>query len=142
MNTYLFSHGGVDIHPYNLTPNTETCQESLTMTSTHDDHHSDTQNSTSTKNTHNNKSILSMQDLMILHANSIFLQSSKDDFKAYKHLHSIDMQIHSIPKPPKQKAQDMGMKRNSKSSPWYTTQQTLNPIMNWNTLCEYTPTEQ
>jgi hypothetical protein len=25
---YLFSHGGVDIQPYNLTPNIETCQES------------------------------------------------------------------------------------------------------------------
>jgi hypothetical protein len=77
------------------------------MTSTHDEHHSDAQNSTSTKNTHNNKYILSMQDLAILHANTIFPQSSKDDFKAYKHLHSIDMQIHSIPKSPKQKAQDM-----------------------------------
>jgi hypothetical protein len=43
-HTYLFSHGVVDIHPGNLTPNIETCQESLTMTSTHDDHHSATQN--------------------------------------------------------------------------------------------------
>jgi hypothetical protein len=33
-HTYLFSHGGVYIHPDNLTPNIETCQESLTMTST------------------------------------------------------------------------------------------------------------
>jgi hypothetical protein len=48
-----------------------------------------------------------MQDLVILHANNIFPQSSKDDFKAYKHLHCIDMQIHSIPKSPKQKAQEM-----------------------------------
>jgi hypothetical protein len=104
---YLFSHGGVDIHPDNLAPNIETCQASLTMTSPHDEHHSDTQNKTSTKNTHNNKSILSMQDLVILHANNIFPQISKDDFKAYKHLHGIDMQIHSIPKSTKQKAQDM-----------------------------------
>jgi hypothetical protein len=52
-NTYLFSHWGVAIHPYNLTPNIKTCQESLTMTSTHDEHHSDTQNNTSTQNTHN-----------------------------------------------------------------------------------------
>jgi hypothetical protein len=37
----------------------------------------------------------------------MFPQSSKDDFKAYKHLHRIDMQIHSIPKSPKQKAQEM-----------------------------------
>jgi hypothetical protein len=44
---------------------------------------------------------------VILHANHIFPQNSKDDFKAYKHLHCIDMQIHSIPKSLKQKAQDM-----------------------------------
>jgi hypothetical protein len=37
-----------------------------------------------------------MQDLMILHANNIYPQSNKDDFKAYKHLHGIDMQIHSM----------------------------------------------
>jgi hypothetical protein len=46
-----------------------------------------------------------MQDLMILHTNNIYLQSNRDDFKAYKQLHSIDMQIHSIPKSPEQKAQ-------------------------------------
>jgi hypothetical protein len=53
------------------------------------------------------QSILSMQDLMILHTNHIYPQSPKDDFKAYKHLHGIDMQIHSIPKSPQQKAQEM-----------------------------------
>jgi hypothetical protein len=31
-HTYLFSHGGADIHPYNLTPTIETCQSSFTMT--------------------------------------------------------------------------------------------------------------
>jgi hypothetical protein len=108
-HTYLFSHGGVDIHPNNLTPNIETCQESLTMTSTHDDHHYATQDSTSTENTQNNKLILIMQDLVILHANNIFPQNNKDDFKAYKYLHCSDMQIHSIPKSPKQKAQYMGL---------------------------------
>jgi hypothetical protein len=51
-----------------------------------------------------------MQDIVILHANNIFPQNIKDDFKAYKHLHGIEMQIHSIPKPPKQKAHDMGVK--------------------------------
>jgi hypothetical protein len=106
-HTYLFSHGGVYIHPNNLTPTIETCQTSLTMTSTHGEHHSDTQNNNSTKNTHKNTSILSMQDFVILHANSIFIQSSKDDFKSYKHLQGIDMQIHAIPKSPKQKAQEM-----------------------------------
>jgi hypothetical protein len=44
---------------------------------------------------------------VILHTNNIFPLNNKDDFKAYKHLHDIDMQIHSIPKSPKQKAQDM-----------------------------------
>jgi hypothetical protein len=50
-----------------------------------------------------------MQDLVILHANNIFPQNIKDGFKAYTHLYGIDMQIHSILKPPKQKAQDMGL---------------------------------
>jgi hypothetical protein len=48
-----------------------------------------------------------MQDLIIIHANNIYPQSNKDDFKAYKHLQGIDMQIHSIPKSPNQKAQEM-----------------------------------
>jgi hypothetical protein len=104
-HTYLLSHKGADIHPDNLTPTIETCQASFTMTPTHDEHHSDTQNST--ENTPKNTSILSMQDLVILHANNIYPQSSKDYFKAYKHLQRIDMQIHSIPKSPKQKAQEM-----------------------------------
>jgi hypothetical protein len=45
-HTYLLSHGGEYIHPDNLTPNIETCQASLKMTSTHDEHHSDTQHNT------------------------------------------------------------------------------------------------
>jgi hypothetical protein len=77
------------------------------MTPTHDEHHFDKLNKTSTENTPKNTSILSMQDLVILHVNNIYPRSSKDDFKAYKHLYSIDMQIHSIPKSPKQKAQEM-----------------------------------
>jgi hypothetical protein len=68
---------------------------------------SETQRNNSTKNNPQNKFILSMQDLIILHANNIYPQSNKDDFKAYKHLHGIDMQIHSIPKSPKQKAQEI-----------------------------------
>jgi hypothetical protein len=68
---------------------------------------SDTQRNNSTKNNPQNKSILSMQDLMILHANNIYPQINKDDFKAYRHLHIINMQIHSIPKSPNQKAQEM-----------------------------------
>jgi hypothetical protein len=47
-HTYLFSHRGADTHPDNLTPTIETCQASFTMTPTHDEHHSDTQNNTST----------------------------------------------------------------------------------------------
>jgi hypothetical protein len=101
-DTYLFSHGGADIHPDNLTPTIETCQAPFMMTSC-----SETQHNNSTKNKPQNKSVLSMQDLMILHANNIYPQSNKDDSKAYTHLHGIDMQIHSIPKSPKQKAQEM-----------------------------------
>jgi hypothetical protein len=44
---------------------------------------------------------------MILHVNNIYPQSHKDDFKAYKHLHGIYMQIYSIPKSPNQKEQEM-----------------------------------
>jgi hypothetical protein len=101
-HTYLFTYGGADIHPDNLTPTIETCQASFTMTPC-----SDTQQNISDENNPQNKSILSMQDLMILHANNIYPQRNKDDFKAYKHLHGIDMQIHSIPKSPNQKAQEM-----------------------------------
>jgi hypothetical protein len=50
-----------------------------------------------------------MQDLTSIHNNNIFPQNSKDDLKAYKHLHGIDMQMHSIPEPPKQKSHDMGV---------------------------------
>jgi hypothetical protein len=105
VHTYFFSHGGADIHPDNLTPTIETRQASFTMTPTHDERHSDAQNNTSTEKNLKNTSILSRQDLVILHMNNIYPQSSKYDFKAYKHLHGIDMQIHSIPKPPKQKSQ-------------------------------------
>jgi hypothetical protein len=91
--TYIFTSGGADIHPDNLTPTIETCQTSFTKTSS-----SETQQNISAENTTQNKSIISMQDLMILHANHIYPQSHKDDFKAYTHLHGIDMQIHSIPK--------------------------------------------
>jgi hypothetical protein len=101
-HTYLFTYRGADIHPDNLTPTIETCQKSFTMTSC-----SETQRNISAENNTQNKSILSMQDLMILHTNNIYPQSNKDDFKAYKHLHDIDMQIHSIPKWPNQKAQEM-----------------------------------
>jgi hypothetical protein len=127
-HTYLFYHGGADIHPDNLTPTIEACQASFKMTPTHDEHHSDTQNNTSTENNLKNTSILSMQDLIILHANNIYPKSSKDDFKAYKHLHSIDRQIHSIPKSPKQKAQEI------ESSPWNTIHLALNLITNLTTM--------
>jgi hypothetical protein len=89
-------------HPDNVTPTIETCQTSFTMMSS-----SETQQNISADNTTQNKSILSMQDLVILHANHIYPQSHNDDFKAYKHLHGIDMQIHSIPKSPQQKAQEI-----------------------------------
>jgi hypothetical protein len=101
-HTYLFTYGGAYIHPDNLTPTIETCQTSFTMTPC-----SKIQQNISAENNLQNKSIISMQDLLILHANNIYPQSHKDDFKAYKQLHGIDMQIHSIPKSPNQKAQEM-----------------------------------
>jgi hypothetical protein len=101
-HTYLFTYRGADIHPDKLTPTIETCQTSFTMTSC-----SETQQNILAEINTQNKSILSMQDLMILHANNIYPQSNTYDFKAYKQLHGIDMQIHSIPKSPKQKAQEM-----------------------------------
>jgi hypothetical protein len=101
-HTYLFTSGGANIHPDNLTPTIETCQTSFTTTSP-----SETQQHISADNTTRHKSILSMQDLMILHTNHIYPQSHTYDFKAYKHLHGIDMQTQSIPKSPQQKAQEM-----------------------------------
>jgi hypothetical protein len=101
-HTYLFIYGVADKHPENLTPTIETCQASFTMTPC-----SDTQRNISAKNKPQKKYILSMQDLMILHANNIYPQSNKYDFKAYTHLHGIDMQILSIPKSPNQKAHEM-----------------------------------
>jgi hypothetical protein len=101
-HTYLFTSGGENIHPDILTPTIETCQASFTATSS-----SETQQHLLANSTTRHKSILSIQDLMILHTNHIYPQSPKDDFKAYKHLHGIDMQIHSIPKSKQQKAQDM-----------------------------------
>jgi hypothetical protein len=101
-HTYLFTFGGADIHPDNLTPTIETCQTSFSMTPC-----SETQRNISAKNNPQNKSILSMQDLMILHENNIYPQSNKYNFKAYTHLRGIDMQIHSIPQSLNQKAQEM-----------------------------------
>jgi hypothetical protein len=83
---YIFSHGGADIHPDDLTPTIETCQASLNITPESDDIISP-----DPANRHN--SIPNMQDLLILHSNHIYPQKKKDDFKAYKHVHGIDMQI-------------------------------------------------
>jgi hypothetical protein len=108
-HTYLFSYGGEDIHPDNLSPDIKTCQESITTASTSDETDSITSDPSYSNNSTNTRSILSINDLRILHANNIFPQNSKNDFKAYTHLHGIDMQIHSIPKPPWQKVHDMGL---------------------------------
>jgi hypothetical protein len=101
-HTYLLTSGGANIHQDNLTPTIETCQTSFATTSP-----SETQQNILAENTTRDKSILSMQDLMILHTNHIYPQSHKYDFTAYNHLHSIDMQIHSITKSPQQNAQEM-----------------------------------
>jgi hypothetical protein len=108
-HTYLFSYWGVDIHPDNLSPDIKKCQESITTASTRDETDSITSDTSSDENPTNNRSIIGMNDLIILHANKIFPQNSKEDFIAYTHLHDIDVQIDSIPKPTKQKADDMGI---------------------------------
>jgi hypothetical protein len=130
---YLFSHGGVDIYPDKLSPNLETCRDSMAMTSTHDDNHSETPNKPSTENTHNNKSILSMQDLMILHAKNISPQNSKDNSK---HIHTYmaltckctQFRSHQNKKPTIWNHLTY-MKNNSKSLPWNTTPEMTNLIM-------------
>jgi hypothetical protein len=68
-HTYILTCGGADIHPDNLTPTIETCQTSFTMTSC-----SEPQRNIPAENNTQNKSILSMQDLVILHANNIYPQ--------------------------------------------------------------------
>jgi hypothetical protein len=55
------------------------------------------------------RSILSKTDNHLLHARNVFKQKRKNDLKVYKHLHSIDMQIHTIPKLPNQKIHNMGL---------------------------------
>jgi hypothetical protein len=101
-HTYLFTYGGGRHTPRQLKPTIETCQTSFTTTSS-----SEKQQNILDDNTTQNKPILSMWDLMILQANHIYPQSHKDDVKAYKHLHGINMQIHSIPKSQQQNAQEM-----------------------------------
>jgi hypothetical protein len=75
-HTYLFSSGGANIHPDNLTPTIETCQKSFTTASP-----SGTQHHISADNTTQNKSSIIIQDLMILNTNRIYPQSHKDYFK-------------------------------------------------------------
>jgi hypothetical protein len=99
-HTYLFSHGGADIRPDNLTPTIQTCQTSFTTTPESDDTNSQAP-------AHKQTSIPNMQDLLILHSNNIYPQNNKDDFKAYKHLHGIGMKMDSIQKPPLKKAEEM-----------------------------------
>jgi hypothetical protein len=99
--TYIFSYGEVDIHPYTLSPDIKTCQESIMTSSTDDETNYVASDTVYDENTMNNRSIVSTNDHLILHANNISPQNNKDEFKVYRHLHCIDMQIQSIPKPPK-----------------------------------------
>jgi hypothetical protein len=106
-HTYLFSYGGVDIHLESLSPDINTCQESINTASTADE--SSITSETIPINSNGTRSILSIKYIQILHSRNIFPQYRKYDLKPYKHLHCIDMQIHSIPKPPNQKIHDMGI---------------------------------
>jgi hypothetical protein len=82
-HTYLFSYGGVAIHPDALSPDIKTCQESITTASTSAETDSITSYTSSSYNLTNTRSILSINQIKILR--KIFLQNSKDDFKAYTH---------------------------------------------------------
>jgi hypothetical protein len=74
-----------------------------------DETHCVASDTASNEDTTNNISILSINDLVFFHAHYIFPQNNKEYFKAYTHLHGIDMQMHSITKPTKQKAHDVGL---------------------------------
>jgi hypothetical protein len=106
-HTYLFCYGEVDINPNSLCPDIKTCHESIHTASTADEP-SIISETTSIDST-STRSILSIQDMQILQARNIFPQKRKDDLNAYKHLHGIDMQMHSIPKTPNQKIHDMSL---------------------------------
>jgi hypothetical protein len=102
----IFSYGGVDIHPESLSPNIKTCQESITMTSTCDEKHSATSNASSDKNTNNNRSILSMHDIIILHANNIFPQKIAKTTLQHIHTYTALTCKYSLFQ---NQAQDMGL---------------------------------
>jgi hypothetical protein len=104
-HTYLFSYEGVDIHPDSLNPDIKSCQESINTPSTAEK--SSITSETTSIDSNGTRSILSIKDIQILHCRNIFPQNRKDDLKAYKHLHSIEIQIHTIPKPPDQTIHDM-----------------------------------
>jgi hypothetical protein len=80
-NTYIFSYGGVDIHPDNISPDIKTCQESITTASTSDETDSITSYTSSNENSTNNRYILSMNDLRILHDNNIFPKTANTTLK-------------------------------------------------------------
>jgi hypothetical protein len=101
--TYLFSYRGVDIHPDSLSPDIETCQDSINNASTSDAF------SIRSIDSNGTRSILSIKDIQILYSINNFPQNRKDDLNAYKHLHGINMQIHTISKPPNQKIHEMGL---------------------------------
>jgi hypothetical protein len=106
-HSYIFSYGGVEIHPDSLSPDIKTCQEYINVTSTINE--SSTTSETNSPDINNTRSIMSIKDIQILHTINIFPQNRKDELQAYKHLHGIDMQIHTIPKRPHQKIHDMGL---------------------------------
>jgi hypothetical protein len=108
-HTHLFSDGGVDIHPDSLSPNINTCQESINTASTSDE--SSITFETTSVNSNGTRSILSIKYIQILLSRNIFPQNRKDDLKSYTHLHGIDIYMHiqSTSKPPNQNVHDMGL---------------------------------
>jgi hypothetical protein len=127
----LFSYGGVDIHPDNPSPDVKTCQELITTESTSDETVSFTSDTSSSDNSTKTRSILTINDLRILHANNIFPQNSKYDFKAYINNYIVltckCTQFHN-----RHGKNSMTwdyrtyMKKNSNSSPWNTKPYMMN----------------
>jgi hypothetical protein len=120
--TYIFSYGEVDILLYNPSPDIKTCQESITTASSSDKTDSITADTSSSEKLTNNRSIFSMNGLRILHANDIFPQNNKDDFKAIKTYMELTCKYTQFQNHQRSMIWDYltSMKRNSNSSPWNT----------------------
>jgi hypothetical protein len=98
---------------------------------------SETQQNISADNKTRNKSILSMQDLMILHANHIYRQSHKATKMILRHINTYKAstcKYTPFPNPCNKRHKRLSpltsTTKNSKSSHWNTTHVITNPLIN------------